>query len=66
MTEFTYIVAPFTNYLNEKIMIPDVSESEMYELLEQIIHILTGQGFTEEMQLGDIEYQDEKYDDQFM
>lgn len=66
MTEFTYIVAPFTNYLNEEIEIPDVSESEIYQLLEQTIDILNGQGFTEERQLEEIEYQDEKYDYQFM
>ncbi|WP_062106516.1 hypothetical protein [Bacillus niameyensis] len=50
--EYTYILAPFTDYLNEELIVPEVSEK--YGIFEQLIQILTFQGFTKDEQITEI------------
>lgn len=42
----THILEPFTNYLNEPLTIPELSAEALYDVLEQLIMLLTTQGFT--------------------
>lgn len=59
--ENNYLLAPFTNYLNEVIMVPEYSAEVRYGTLEQFIHVLTHQGFTKEDQINNIKYFNENY-----
>lgn len=59
--EGIYLLAPFTDYLNEELIVPNVSEDVLYGLLEQLIYILTHQGFTKEEQIKEIKYWNETY-----
>lgn len=59
--ETIYLLAPFTDYLNEELIVPNDSEYVLYDLLEQLIHILTHQGFTKEEQIQEIKYCNEIY-----
>lgn len=56
-----YILAPFTFYLNEDIVVPKVSDDVLYEILGQVVHVLTFQGFIKEDQLNCIKYFNESY-----
>ncbi|KRG12776.1 hypothetical protein [Lederbergia galactosidilytica] len=49
-----YILAPFTAYLNEELIVPEVSKEVLYALFEQLIYLLTYQGFNKEEQLREI------------
>lgn len=49
-----YILAPFTFYLNEELLIPNTSYDNLYDILEKLIHILIFQGFTKAEQLTQI------------
>ncbi|WP_062050355.1 hypothetical protein [Bacillus sp. JCM 19034] len=56
-----YILEPFVCYLNEGITIPNLSEKELYDLLEQFIHLFTHHGFTKDEQIESIRYFDKEY-----
>lgn len=56
-----YILAPFTFYLNEELDLPKMSDEETYDVYEQLIHVLTLQGFTKEEQTGTIRYANGEY-----
>ncbi|MFD1850766.1 hypothetical protein [Oceanobacillus bengalensis] len=60
--EPTYILAPFTFYLNEELFVPKVSDNVLNDILSQLIHVLTFQGFTKEEQISNIKYFNRVYE----
>ncbi|KGX89220.1 hypothetical protein [Pontibacillus litoralis] len=61
--EYTYILAPFKAYLNEELIVPDVSENVLYDILEQLIDLLVYQGFTQIKQLIEVNRANGIYED---
>lgn len=57
-----YILAPFVNYLNEKIIIPKTSKENTYNILYHLMSILVGQGFTTEEQISYIRGSNDDYE----
>ncbi|WP_053218231.1 hypothetical protein [Virgibacillus senegalensis] len=66
ITDKTYILAPFTNYLNEKMIVPELSEEGLMDVLVQLVHFLTLNGFTKEEQIEEIICANSNYDHIFM
>jgi len=60
--DYERTLAPFTFYLNKELSIPKFSDEILYDLLEQLIHVLTFQGFTEDEQITNIEYSKKVYE----
>lgn len=56
-----YILAPFTFYLNEQLNVPKLSDEESLDVVEQLVHVLTLQGFTKEEQVSTIKYAYREY-----
>lgn len=63
--DYIYILAPFTDYLNEELIVPKLSKEGLYNILQQFIHLFTIQGFTREEQINNIKYFDENYENWF-
>ena len=57
-----YRLEPFTHYLNEPITVPPVSDEVIYDLVEQLIILLTAQGFTEQEQQESVHHYDQQFD----
>lgn len=61
-----YILEPFTNYLNEQLTIPKLSEGALYDVFEQLITLLTIQGFTKLEQIQKIISKNKDYEKNFI
>jgi hypothetical protein len=62
----TFILAPFTFYLNEELEVPKVSIEVLYEILEQLIYLLTLQGFIKEEQISNINFFNKDFENKIM
>lgn len=57
-----YMLEPFTSYLNEELTLPTLSETATYDLLEQLVLLLTRQGFIKSEQIQEIKAENESYE----